>query len=140
MLLPQFLTIMDSKVFSRFYTNRSCTTENFPYKRNVSNIMVPTLLDYKDLFFKKFLQTPADDNISLLGSISWWSTWQHKNIMNSVTTVNEFKVCKSVHHHTIPINQPTRCNNFPSLLLDIYVRLDMFRASSRPSSGAQQLQ
>lgn len=70
MLLPQFLTIMDSKVFSRFYTNRSCTTENFPYKRNVSNIMVPTLLDYKDLFFKKFLQTPADDNISLLGSIS----------------------------------------------------------------------
>jgi len=45
-----------------------------------------------------------------------------------------------VHHHTIPINQRTRCNNFPSLLLDIYVRLNMFRVSSRPSSGAQQLQ
>jgi len=40
----------------------------------------------------------------------------------------------------IPINQPTRCNNFPSLLLDVYVRLNMFRASSCPSSGAQQLQ
>jgi hypothetical protein len=52
----------------------------------------------------------------------------------------QFKVCKSVHHHTIPINQPTRCNNFSSLLLDVYVRLNMFRASSRPSSGAQQLQ
>jgi hypothetical protein len=51
-----------------------------------------------------------------------------------------FKVCKSVHHHTIQINQPTRCNNFSSLLLDIYLQLNMFRASSRPSLGAQQLQ
>ena len=50
-----------------------------------------------------------------------------------------FKVCKSVPHHTIPINQLTRCNNFLSLLLDVYVRLNMFRTSSRPSSGAQQL-
>jgi hypothetical protein len=41
---------------------------------------------------------------------------------------------------TIQINQPTRCNNFSSLLLDGYVRLNMFRASSCPSSGAQQLQ
>jgi len=38
------------------------------------------------------------------------------------------------------INQPTRCNNFSSLLLDVYVQLTMFRASSRPSSGAQKLQ
>ena len=47
-----------------------------------------------------------------------------------------FKVCKSVHHHTIPINQPTRCNNFSSLLIDVYVQLNMFRASSCPLSGA----
>jgi len=40
----------------------------------------------------------------------------------------------------IQINQPTGCNNFPSSLLDVYVRLNMFRASSRPSSEAQQLQ
>jgi len=52
----------------------------------------------------------------------------------------KFTVCKSMHHHTIQINQPTRGNNFSSLLLDIYVRLNMFQASSRPSSGAQQLQ
>jgi hypothetical protein len=50
-----------------------------------------------------------------------------------------FKVCKSVHHHTTQINQPTRCNNLSSLLLDAYVHLNMFRTSSRPSSGAQQL-
>ena len=51
-----------------------------------------------------------------------------------------FKVCKSVHHHTIQMNQLTGCNNFSSLLLDVYVQLNMFRASSRPSSGAQQMQ
>jgi len=38
------------------------------------------------------------------------------------------------------INQPTRCDNFSSLLLDVYMRLNMFRAPLRPSSGAQQLQ
>jgi hypothetical protein len=41
-----------------------------------------------------------------------------------------------VIHPYIQINQPTRCNNFSSLLLDIYVQLNMFWASSCPSSGA----
>jgi len=40
----------------------------------------------------------------------------------------------------IQINQPTICNDFSSLLLDVYVQHNMFRASSRPSSGAQQQQ
>jgi hypothetical protein len=51
-----------------------------------------------------------------------------------------FQVCKSVQHHTNQINHPTRCNNASSLLLDVYVQLNMFRALSRPSSGAQQMQ
>jgi hypothetical protein len=34
---------------------------------------------------------------------------------------------------------PTRCNSFSSLLLDVYFQLNMFRASLRPSSRAQQL-
>jgi len=38
-------------------------------------------------------------------------------------------------HHTIQINQPTRCNSFTSLLLDVYVWLNMFQAPLRPSSG-----
>jgi hypothetical protein len=50
----------------------------------------------------------------------------------------QFKFSNSVHHHTIQINQPTRCKNFSSLLLDVYGQLNMFRESSRPSSGAQQ--
>jgi hypothetical protein len=54
----------------------------------------------------------------------------------------KFKVCKSVHHHKFQINQPNSCNNLSSLLLDVYscVQLNMFRAYSCPSSGAQQLQ
>ena len=52
----------------------------------------------------------------------------------------KFKICKSVNYHKIQINHPTKCNNFSSLLLDIYLQLNMFRASSRPSSEAQQLQ
>jgi hypothetical protein len=51
---------------------------------------------------------------------------------------NKFKACKSVHHHTVQINQPTRCKNFSSLQLDVHVQLNMFRASSHPSSEVQQ--
>jgi hypothetical protein len=38
--------------------------------------------------------------------------------------------------HPIQIIQPTRCNIFTSLLLDVYVWLNMFWSSPRPSSGA----
>jgi hypothetical protein len=35
---------------------------------------------------------------------------------------------------------PTRCNNFPVYYPDVYLQLNMFQASSRPSSGTQWLQ
>ena len=35
---------------------------------------------------------------------------------------------------------PTRCNNFSVYYPDVYLQLNMFRAFSRPSSGAQRLQ
>jgi len=41
-----------------------------------------------------------------------------------------------MRHHMIQINQPTRCSSFTSLLLDIYMWLNMFQASPRPSPGA----
>ena len=47
-----------------------------------------------------------------------------------------FDIGRSVHHHTIQINQPTRCNSFTSLLLEVYVSLNMFRALPHPSSRA----
>ena len=37
-----------------------------------------------------------------------------------------FDVGKSMHHHTIQINYPTRCNNFTSLLLDVLCRSTCF--------------
>jgi len=49
---------------------------------------------------------------------------------------DKFDVRKSVYHHTIQINQPTRCSSFTSLLLDVYVWLNVFWASLCPSSGA----
>ena len=57
----------------------------------------------------------------------------HESLRNAQNTCD---VHKSVHHHTIHINEPTRCNSYISLLLDVYVRLSMFRAPLRPSSGA----
>jgi len=54
----------------------------------------------------------------------------------TVKTQETFDVRKSVHHHTIQIIQPTRSNSFTSLLFDVYVWLNLFRASPRPSSGA----
>jgi len=54
----------------------------------------------------------------------------------ATVTKYSFDVRKSVHHHTIQTIQPRRCNSFTSLLLYIYVWLNTFQASPRPSSGA----
>jgi hypothetical protein len=47
------------------------------------------------------------------------------------------KVCsQSVHHHTFQINQPTGCNDFSSLLLDVYVQLNTFLGIYPPIIGS----
>ena len=51
-----------------------------------------------------------------------------KAVDNTPNVSCYFKLCKSVHHHTFQIKQPTRCNNSSSLLLDVYVQFNMFRA------------
>jgi len=62
-----------------------------------------------------------------------------KHAHSSPLVLPQYKHFKQNNVLTFQINQPTRCNNFSSLLLDVYVQLNMFRAPSRPSSGAQQL-
>jgi hypothetical protein len=52
----------------------------------------------------------------------------------------KLKVGKSVHHHTIQINHQLGATISPVYYPDVYLQLSMFRASSRPTSGAQQLQ
>jgi len=77
-------------------------------------------------------------NVLLMQYTKQYST---EYILHTIHNIlHKFKVCKSVHHHTIQINQPTRCNNFSSLLLDVYVQLNMFGESSCQSSRDQQLQ
>jgi len=51
--------------------------------------------------------------------------WAGKHYTSPV----RFKDCKSMYYHTIQINQLTKCNCFTSLLLDVYLQLNMFRAS-----------
>jgi len=123
----------------------------------------PSVIEFPPVYMKRLLKVPGKlglvteenlvqpnlcldvlhDNIKLLFQIP--NTFGRKEIISNLTNffghpVTKFKVCKSVHHHAIQINQPTRCNNLSSLLLDVYVQLNVFRASSRPSSGTQQLQ
>jgi len=110
------------------------------------------VLDYKIIHFYCILVYPhflyhrlfSIWNIALKSRTERTSVLQklqfrHTNTNTYTQNIN-FKVCQSVHHHTLQVNQPTRCNSFSSLLLDVYVRLNLFRESSRPSSGAQQLQ
>jgi len=58
----------------------------------------------------------------------------HKFFANSIS----FKFLK--HVYTIKINQPTRCIKLPDLSFVVQIQLNMFRASSCPSSGAYKLQ
>jgi len=49
---------------------------------------------------------------------------------------HKFKICKSVHHRTIQINQQPDATVSQVYYPDVYLQLNMFRASLRPSSGA----
>jgi len=73
--------------------------------------------------FSSFKQTQQ----SAAFKARFWKGLQHPLI---------FDVRKSMHHLMFQINQPTRCNSFTSLLLDVRMWLNTFRASPRPSSGA----
>jgi hypothetical protein len=68
-------------------------------------------------------------------------TWHQFN-MNHRPLFRPLKSGKdfSRFNDQIQINQLIICNNFSSLLIDIYVQHNKFRASSHPSSRAQQLQ
>jgi hypothetical protein len=55
-----------------------------------------------------------------------------KTITNTTTATARLRLRKANVHQIY--------KNFSSLLLDVYLQLNMFWASSHPSSGAQQLQ
>jgi hypothetical protein len=80
------------------------------------------LLEVSDAFFNLF---------------TWISGSQIAAQINNVESYNLAETAPFFGNETfvapIQINQPTRCNNFSSLLLDVCLQLNMFRASSRPS-------
>jgi hypothetical protein len=55
-------------------------------------------------------------------------------------TINEDRVQDVISTDCTSNKSPTRCNNFPVYYPNVYLQLNMFRASSLPSSGAQWLQ
>jgi hypothetical protein len=57
---------------------------------------------------------------------------------NGDSTRRPLFVCDNISPNSN--KSPTRCNNFPVYYPDVYLQLNMFRAFSRPSSGAQLLQ
>jgi len=65
---------------------------------------------------------------------SYNSTGRKLQKINEIKCI--FKVCKSVHHHTFQINQPTRCNNLSSLLLTFIYSSTCF---GRPCAHHQEL-
>jgi hypothetical protein len=70
----------------------------------------------------------------LHGHVHWWV----QNLFRSwAWTIGlDWAQKKTYTWYSIQINQPAKCNSFTSLLLDVYVWLNMFRALLRPSSGA----
>jgi hypothetical protein len=58
-------------------------------------------------------------------------------IVLNLKIVQVFKVCKSLHYHTIQINCQLDATISPVYYPDVYLQLSLFWASSRPSSGAQ---
>ena len=77
-----------------------------------------------------------------LGFLYWRVRKWHKAITVTQITHNEYEqIYKSVRPSSyIQINHPTRCINLSDLLLVVQIQLNMFRASSCPSSGAYKLQ
>jgi hypothetical protein len=61
--------------------------------------------------------------------------WFHSQLCYQIVSY----FCRTLYMGTwyiIQINWPNRCSSFTSLLLDVYVSLNMFRAPPHPSSGA----
>ena len=60
-------------------------------------------------------------------------TRRREKFMKLKRLIQGLQVRASSYFH---LNQPTRCSNFSSLLLVVQIQLNMFRASSCPSSGS----
>jgi hypothetical protein len=63
--------------------------------------------------------------------------WAEHLLRVNDTGIFKLAVRGSVHHSIIYKENPTRCNSVSKFLSHIYMKLNMFRATHRPSSGAK---
>jgi hypothetical protein len=66
-----------------------------------------------------------------------WHKITHRSLLTNIGSLNlcmkHSTECKTVDNSN---KSPTRCNNFSSTLFDVYLQLNIFRASSRGDSSA----
>ena len=122
----------------------------FTKERSISSHLVSSALLY---FTGKYLHSDIETaglNVRIMNSSDVSlrcgnSAVPRRNItgLHSDCKTKEFRTqhmkscpCVTTLQASIQINQPTRCNSFTSFLLDVYVWLNIFRASLRPSSRA----
>jgi hypothetical protein len=92
------------------------------------------MFDHKSLILIFYLRCVAMGGDLTMMSVFRYVTLIHLTFLQSfVVNIWNKKLCWILVRNW---NQPTRCNSFASLLLDVYVWLNMFRAPLRPSSGA----
>jgi hypothetical protein len=104
------------------------------------NCVLTQVLSAKETWHLKYVDGSPNQDCNEVCEVTQLFIWclcfeAQKEIC--VQYYRSFKVCKSVHHHTIQINHQPDATISPVYYLDIYLQLDMFRATSRPSSGAQ---
>jgi hypothetical protein len=95
---------------------------------------VSLLFLYSDL--KKLFVHLNTTKSALRQYFSFWHTeftGLQNNYQVPIKNADVLNPVASVYKVSIQISQPTRCNNFTSLLLDVLVWLNMFRAPTRPS-------
>jgi len=110
---------------------------SFPHSPVTSSLLGPYIL--LSILFSNTLSLRSSLNVSDQASHPYNTTG--RIIFLYILIFISFKIFRyEISVKPIQINQSTGCNNFSSLLLDVYEQLIMFRASSRPSLGAQQLQ
>ena len=119
------------------YVKRTLGTLYFWWLKGTVDSLVPVsgIISYTKRTFRYLSFTVAcRKNWQSLSIICYINLHFHRILWFFI--LGSFDVHKSMHLHMIPIFQPTGCNSFTSLLLDVYVGLIMFRASPRPSSEA----
>ena len=82
---------------------------------NLKYLLVHMLVYNKHLKYTLFISVPCVTECIFRNDV----TIRHMYVYTG--GIDNFDVRKSVHHHTIQINQPTRCNTSTSSLRDAYV-------------------